>query len=899
MEDSEHSSNNIRPTEKKERDVSKLWVMWSRKLIKTDGWRAMQRSIKNLPEGIVRIFDEAEKYLGFKIQNDSRKRYFQEFYRKAGGSASVTAHDMEELVYSVLKGQIDNSTLHDLISTKLSDTHDDGARYNFAKFIAIVCDLMFWYSAHNENPSTNSGQRLFYLPIPIHPEFILKQAWDILIMLLLIYSSFQVPYKIVFEDTDADPNSISPKEAFDIFLDVIFMVDVGLCFFTSYYDTSGVLELRISRIRRQYLKTWFLPDIGGSFPFDKVIALSLSSASNVGALRILKVVRMLKLLRAAKVFKALGALGQREGFEWLKAVIGILQSILMITFFAHLLGCLFAFIFVTSNVPNWMYSYNPSLQDADGWTRYVTAMYWAMISVTTMGYGDIVPVTHNERFFCIFVAMIGAIVFSYCIGTISSLMTGVSGVENHIAEKRQCLSEYLEFRRVHRESRRSVKSRYISCLQRSGLLYREAEILGEISTHLRNSILSAIGSNVRNELPLLQGFDDECVGYIVSVSQRLEFRSGECVYRRGDLGGEALIIVTGSVTLSDATDTKTATMVSAPTANESKQAATVARIGPGDIFGELALFPELADPIRYETAVAETFVSAYSLSFDKLPALAEKYPNVLTLLLELSTLRLAARSIQGKGIRPLPRARGKSTQPCRIKALVSQLQRGLLVRKVLDVLVPASGPEGSKVLDMFMTSNEVGQRGWIAISCVLSERGELLCLENTLAGAVSKQAKSLGFFVAGESSFRALSVSEVDVAADFAFREGSGERPHGCSVLTFSTEEGTRRCRTDQPKDIRIFTWMDEDFQALVKIFKVYESKFQLIGGSSVLASLLTPARKGGPFQGPSLTIVEEEIQEKMDYRSAKKSMVATVQHMRPLPNKRRNDTALSIAPRL
>ena len=46
-----------------------------------------------------------------------------------------------------------------------------------------------------------------------------------------------------------------------------------------------------------------------------------------------------------------------------------------------------------------------------------------------MGYGDIVPVTDIERIFTLGVALIGAVVFSYCMGSVGTLISqvGVKG----------------------------------------------------------------------------------------------------------------------------------------------------------------------------------------------------------------------------------------------------------------------------------------------------------------------------------------------------------------------------------------------------------------------------------------------------------------------------------------
>jgi voltage-gated potassium channel Kch len=46
--------------------------------------------------------------------------------------------------------------------------------------------------------------------------------------------------------------------------------------------------------------------------------------------------------------------------------------------------------------------------DASNFVRYVSALYWAVTTMTTVGYGDITSVQAGERIFNIFAMVLGA-----------------------------------------------------------------------------------------------------------------------------------------------------------------------------------------------------------------------------------------------------------------------------------------------------------------------------------------------------------------------------------------------------------------------------------------------------------------------------------------------------------
>jgi hypothetical protein len=64
------------------------------------------------------------------------------------------------------------------------------------------------------------------------PENSVKRFWDLVIALIILYSSIVTPYKIAFID---DSDSL---EYLDIVFDVLFFFDVIINFFAAYVDNE-------------------------------------------------------------------------------------------------------------------------------------------------------------------------------------------------------------------------------------------------------------------------------------------------------------------------------------------------------------------------------------------------------------------------------------------------------------------------------------------------------------------------------------------------------------------------------------------------------------------------------------------------------------------------------------
>ena len=190
---------------------------------------------------------------------------------------------------------------------------------------------------------------------------------DIILILMTLFLDLPADFLLYFH-------------IFDFCLCIVLLFEWGYRFY-------------ISKPKKIFLKqkgNWI--DLIASIPFDVILPALIPQAGILVYLRFLRLLRVIALIE--RFFHAVNRFIEKTYLD------KILSGVALIILFFTVL----------------MYCYGPSYGLFDDF-------YFVVVTLTTVGYGDVTPHTYNEKIITVFLIVVGVFVFSTITAAISSYLT--------------------------------------------------------------------------------------------------------------------------------------------------------------------------------------------------------------------------------------------------------------------------------------------------------------------------------------------------------------------------------------------------------------------------------------------------------------------------------------------
>ncbi|XP_028992762.1 potassium voltage-gated channel subfamily H member 8 [Betta splendens] len=427
-----------------------------------------------------------------------------------------------------------------------------------------------------------------------------KAGWDWLILLATFYVAVTVPYNVCFtvvggRDDGSSSAPRSPPSVSDILVEILFILDIVLNFRTTFVSTSGQVVYDARSICVHYVTTWLFVDLIAALPFDLLYAFNVSVYFGVHLLKTVRLLRLLRLLQKLERYSQYSAV-----------VLTLLMS--MFALLAHWMACVWYFIgrreiespgsweigwlhelakrlgtpyflsplttLVPPTVPANSSQWNPSGSEVGGSTSwnsshyyrnasgpgpgsgllgggpsmrssYVTSLYFALSSLTSVGFGNVSANTDSEKIFSICTMLIGALMHAVVFGNVTAIIQRMYSRRSLYHTRTKDLKDFI---RVHRLPK-TLEQRMLECFQTTWSVNNGidvSELLKDFPDELRADIAMHLNKELL-QLPLFESASRGCLRSLSLIIKTSFCAPGEFLIRQGDALQAIYFVCSGSM----------------------------------------------------------------------------------------------------------------------------------------------------------------------------------------------------------------------------------------------------------------------------------------------------------------------------------------------------------------
>ncbi|EGR27295.1 hypothetical protein IMG5_198870 [Ichthyophthirius multifiliis] len=321
-----------------------------------------------------------------------------------------------------------------------------------------------------------------------------------------------------------------------IYLDGSLLLYVFIKCNTGFY-IKGQLVMDKSRILQNYYKQYFLTDIIVLIPFI------ISLYQQTPYLKSILILRTNRFIQISANFEELFNFSQKKN-----AILQLLKLVFTIIFISHFCACIYFFVGIQqASNKSWVIKYE--LQNATIFEQYITSIYWAVVTMITVGYGDFTPQTLYEKITVIIITLFSCGVFAYSLNSIGSIVQEFTKEKQALKTKMNTLISYMNKRGISSEKQVQVK-KYFDYLHQEDLKYNEGSDIfhNELKGQLKNDILAEIHLKLLNQNKLFYlNFSQEFLQQLAYKMEEKRFLGDEVIIDIGEQFDFLYFLVRGNV----------------------------------------------------------------------------------------------------------------------------------------------------------------------------------------------------------------------------------------------------------------------------------------------------------------------------------------------------------------
>lgn len=367
------------------------------------------------------------------------------------------------------------------------------------------------------------------------------KLWWGLTVFAALFGMFLETYHVAFSSGGwSDSGSI----VLEFILYGIFALDIIINFNLAFYNENDKIIFSRLIIAMNYMKRMFWVDLIGLFPFY-IVSLAISGqmgqsntlTENLGLLRLFTLVRLHRVPKFFSIVKYSSKISLMS--------LTLIRDLSAVLVWTHIWSCIMFFIakelaFDEDNT--WLGSDIANLNEFE---RYITSLYWSVVTFTTVGYGDFSPIHPIEQIFGVVYMISNVVIMSWVIGSITLLIVKADEKTGLYRETLKVLHKYAKLhdfdkdltKKLHKQLDLDFDNREIA----------DEQVLQFFPAGVRRKVLRRLYLHSLINTKIMKGTRQQFVDAFLSLCKVEVFSPGDELLQRGATSSELYLLLEGSL----------------------------------------------------------------------------------------------------------------------------------------------------------------------------------------------------------------------------------------------------------------------------------------------------------------------------------------------------------------